>query len=241
MDHCIPCNRVLNGAVTCPECGAYDPGMAPLSDRRDGAPVADAVMPEVHVNGGPSSSASPLPGPPTASQDLSADRYDRPARLKKYAVRSLAAAAFTLLGGLATASVLPQSTAPRAASIPEQPSPEEPGARVPDAQASSESVTVHPDRKGVRGRNSEVIRRPPPTATRSTSPVSRSPAATSAPPPVKAKPTPRASSGRGPSSPSRTATPSTRPSASPSVSPSRSVSASPTSSGSPSSAGGVGG
>jgi len=233
MDYCIPCSRTLNGTVTCPECGAYDPGVAQLSDRRGGAPAAEAAMPEVRSSRGPSSSGSPLPGSPTASQDLSADRYDRPARLKKYAVRSLAAAAFTLLGGLATASVFPQSTAPRAASIPEQPSPEEPGVRVPDTQASPERVTTHPARKGVRDRNGDGIRRPPPTATRSTSPVSRPPATTSAPPPVKAKPTARASSGRRPSSPSRTATPSARPSASPSASPSVSasvsISASPTS------------
>jgi hypothetical protein len=233
MDYCIPCSRTLNGAVTCPECGAYDPGMAQPSDRRGGAPAVEAAMPEVRSSRGPSSSGSPLPGSPTASQDLSADRYDRPARLKKYAVRSLAAAAFTLLGGLATASVFPPSTAPRAASIPEQPSPEEPGVRVPDSQASPQRVTTHPARKGVRDRNGDGIRRPLPTATRSTSPVSRPPATTSAPPPVKAKPTPRVSSGRRPSSPSQTATPSARPSASssasPSVSPSGSISASSTS------------
>lgn len=237
MDYCIPCSRTLNGAVTCPECGAYDPGVTQLSDRRDGAPAVEAAMPEVRLSGGPSSSGSPLPGSPTVSQDLSAGRYDRPARLKKFAVRSLAAAAFTLLGGLATASVIPQSTAPRAASIPEQPSPEEPRVRVPDAQASPERVTTHPARKGVRDRDSDGIRRPLPTASRSTSPASRPPATTSAPPPVKATPTPRASSGRRPSSPAQTATPSARPSASPSGS----ISASPTSSGSPSSKGEAGG
>lgn len=232
MDYCIPCSRTLNGAVTCPECGAYDAGMAQLSDRRSGAPAVEAAMPEVSLSEGPSFSESPLPGSPTAAQDPSTDRYDRPARLKKYAVRSLAAAAFTLLGGLATASVFPQSTAPRAASIPEQPSHEEPEVRVPDPQASPERVTTHPARKGVRDRSDDGIRRPVPTATRSTSPASRPPATTSAPPPVKAKPTPRSSSGRRPSSPSQTATPSARPSASPSLSPSPSpsvsISASPT-------------
>lgn len=240
MDYCIPCSRTLNGAVTCPECGAYDPGMTQPSDSRDGAPAVDAAMPEVRSSGGPSSSRPPLPGSPAASQDLSADPYDRPARLKKYAVRSLAAAAFTLLGGLAAASVSPQSTAPRAASIPEQPSPEEPGVRVPD-QASPEHVTTHPGRKGVRDRNGEGVRRPLPTATRSTSPVSAPPVTTSVPPPAKAKPTPRASSGRRTGPPSRTAAPSARPSASPSASPSGSISASPTSSGSPSSKGEAGG
>ncbi|GAA5706806.1 hypothetical protein Save01_07665 [Streptomyces avermitilis] len=230
MDYCLPCSRTLNGAVTCPECGAYDPGMAQLSDRRDAAPAADAVMPEVRFSGGPSSSASPLAGSPTPGPDLPADGYDRPSRLKKYAVRSFAAAAFTILGGLTTASVLSQPTAPRAASIPDQSSPEELGVRGTDAPASSERVTTHPGRKGVRDRNVDGSRRPLPTATRSESPVSRPPAATTvAPPPVKAKPPSRTSSGR-PSSPSQTATPS----ASPSASPSGSISASPTSSGSPS-------
>ncbi|WP_445050078.1 SCO2400 family protein [Streptomyces sp. SAS_269] len=228
MDYCIPCSRTLNGAVTCPECGAYDPGMAQLSDHRGRAPAVEAAMPEARSSREPSSSGSPLPTSPTASQDLSADRYDPPARLRKYAVRSLAAAAFTLLGGLATASVLPHSTAPRATSIPEQPSPGEPDVRVPDSQASPERVTTHPARKGVPDRNGDGIRRPLPTATRSTSLVSRPPAATSAPPPVKAKPTPRASSGRRPGSPSPTPTPPARPSASPSASPSGSISASPT-------------
>ncbi|WP_438829320.1 SCO2400 family protein [Streptomyces sp. HUAS TT20] len=234
MDYCIPCSRTLNGAVTCPECGAYDPGMAQLSDRTDGAPTVDAAVPKVRFSGRPDSSASPLPEAPTPQQDLPADRDDRPSRLRKYAVRSLGAAAFTILGGLAVASVLPEPTAPRAASIPERPSPEEPGVRVTDSSASPERVTTHPARKGVRDRNGDGIRRPLPTATRSKSPVSRPPT-TSTPPSVKTKPTPRSSSSRRPSSPPQTATASARPSASPSGS----ISASPTSSGSPSSKGEV--
>ncbi|OQD57861.1 hypothetical protein BM536_000120 [Streptomyces phaeoluteigriseus] len=237
MDYCIPCNRTLNGAVTCPECGAYDPDVAQSSDRRDGTPDVDAAMPEARFGGGPNSSGSPLPGSPTPSQDLPAD--DRPARLRKYAVRSLAAAAFTLLGGLATAWVLSQPTAPRAASIPAPPSLEDPGGRVTDspaAPASPERVTTHPARKGVRDLDGGGIRRPLPTATRSKSPVSRPPVATtSTPPPGKAKPTPRTSSSR-PTSPSRTATPS----ATPSASPSGGVSASPSVSGSPSGRGEAG-
>lgn len=233
MDYCIPCSRTLNGAVTCPECGAHDPGMAQVSDRRGGAPTLETVIPEIRSGRGPNSSGSLLPGSPTASRDPSADRYERPVRLKKYAVRSLAAIAFTLLGGLATASVFPQPTAPRAASIPEQPSPDGPGVRVPDSQASPERVSTHPARRGVRDRNGDGIARPLPTATRGMALVSRPPATTSAPPPVKAKPTPRASSGRRPSSPSQTATPSARPSGSssvsPSTSPSGSISASSTS------------
>lgn len=239
MDYCIPCNRTLNGAVTCPECGAYDSGMAELSERRDGAPAVGAAMPEVRFNEGPGSSESPLPGPPTPSQDMPADRHDRPSRLKKYAVQSLAAAAFTLLGGMATASVLQQPADPPAASAPE-PSPAEPEVRVTDSPASPASpkrVPTHPARQGVRGRDSAGNRRPPPTPSRSVSPVSRPSATTSASPPAQEKPTPRPSSSRRPSPPSRTATPSTRPSASPSGS----ISASPTSSGSPTGTGETGG
>ncbi|GAA3135726.1 hypothetical protein GCM10017687_60230 [Streptomyces echinatus] len=234
MDYCIPCNRTLNGAVTCPECGAFDSGMAQPSERRDGAPAVDAAMPEVRFGGEPEFSESPLPGAPTAPQDLPADPYARPSRLKKYAVQSFAAAAFTIIGGLATASVVHQSTAPRAASVPEPP-PAEAEVRVtgaPAASASPERLPTHPARKGVRNPSGDGIRTPPPSPPRSESPVSRPPATTSAPPPAKEDPTPRpSSSSRRPSPPTRTATPSTRPSASPSGS----VSASPTSSGSPSS------
>ncbi len=242
MDYCIPCNRTLNGAITCPECGAYDSGMPQPSEQPDGAPAVDAAMPEVLFSGGPGPSES-LPGSLTPAQDLAADRYDRPSRLKKYAVRSLAAAAFTILGGLATASVLPQSAAPRAASTPESPL-AEPEVRVTDSPASPaspaspERVPTHPARKGVRDRKGDGIRRPPPAPSRSKSPVPRpSVTTTSARPPVKEKPTSRPSSSRRPSPPSRTETPSPRPSASPSGS----ISASPTSSGSPSSTGEAGG
>lgn len=233
MDYCIPCSRTLNGAVTCPECGAYDPGMAQLGDLTDGAPAVDAGLPEVRFSGGPGFPGSPLPETPTPLQNLPADRHDRPSRMKKYAVRSLGAAAFTILGGLAAASMLPQPTAPRAASIPEQVVPEESGDGVTDSPASPERVTTHPARKGLRDPNSDGIRRPLPTATRSKSPVSRPPATTSAPPPVTAKPSPRSSSSRRPSSPPQSATPSARPS----VSPTGSNTASPTSSGSPSNKG----
>lgn len=241
MDYCIPCNRTLNGAVTCPECGAYDSGITQLSERRDGAPAVGAAMPEVRFDEGPGSSESPLPespllGSPTPSPDLPAVRPDRPSRLRKYAVHSLAAAAFTILGGMATASVLHQPAAPRAASTPESSS-AEPEVVVTDSPASPERVPTRPAREGVADRNGDGNRRPLPTPPRSKPPVSRPSATTSAPPPVREKPTPRPPSSRRPSTPSRTATPSTRPSASPSGS----ISASPTASSSPSSTGKTGG
>ncbi len=243
MDYCSPCSRTLNGAVTCPECGAYDPGVAQPSDRSDGAPAVETTLPGPYLIDGSNSPGSPPPGSPTVSKDLPADRYDRQALLKKYAFRSLAAAAFTLLGGLGTATVFSQSTAPRAASIPDQPSTDEPGVRVPDEKASPERASTHPARKGVRDSRGDDVRRPLP-ATRGTVPTSRPSARATAPASSQAKatPSPRASSSsRRPSSPPRTAAPSTRPSTSPSASPSGSTSTSPTSSGSPSSTGEAGG
>lgn len=247
MDYCSPCSRTLNGAVTCPECGAYDPAVAQPSGRGDGAPAVEAALPEPRLEprfvDGSNSPGSLPPGSPTVSMDLPGDRYDRPAPLKKYAVRSLAAAAFTLLGGLGAATVFSPSTAPRAASVPDRSSPEEPGADVPDPQASPERASTHPARKGVRDSRGDDVRRPLP-ASRGTAPTSR-PSATptpSASPTARATPSPRASSSsRRPSSPPRTAAPSTRPSASPSASASGSTSASPTGSGSPSSTGEAGG
>jgi hypothetical protein len=66
MDYCIPCSRTLNGAVTCPECGAYDSDMAHLSDRGEGASVAvDYAMPEGRFGGepGPSPDVLEVPAP----------------------------------------------------------------------------------------------------------------------------------------------------------------------------------
>lgn len=230
MDYCIPCSRTLNSAVTCPECGAYDSDMAELSNHTGGAPRDDTAIAKVHVPEGlPPFGSAGDPGSAPPAPDLSAAR-NRPPRLKKYAVRSLAAAAFTILGGLATASVLPQSTAPRAASIPEGPSPDELQGPVSDSPTSLVRVTTHPARKGVQDRNSDGIRRPVPTPTRSERPTSRPPSTTSAPPRVKPRPTPRPSSSGHPNSPKPTATASARPSASPSSS----ISPSPTSSRSPS-------
>ncbi|MGA5041973.1 hypothetical protein ACPCA8_33770 [Streptomyces capoamus] len=230
MDYCIPCNRTLNGAVTCPECGAYDSGMAQPGERGDGAPAVGAPIPDARPTGAPDGAA--LPGPSIAARDLPEHGYGRPSRLRKYAVRSLAAAAFTILGGLATASVLPQSAAPRAASPPEPSFTEpEPEVRVTGSPASPEREPTRPARRGVRDRSGDGGRQSAPAPPRGTPPVSRSSTpTTSAPPPVEEKPTPRPTRSRRPSPPPRTATPSSRPSASPSVS----VSASPTRSGSPS-------
>lgn len=231
MDFCFPCRRALNGAVTCPECGAYDADMAPPSDRSDGAPAVDTAVLEVLFSEGPGSSESPAPPwSPAPSADVPAARRGRPPRLRKYGGRTLAAAAFAMLGGLAAASLLPQHSAgsTRAAPSPEQASPDEPHVPVTESPRASrlpERPATHPARGSVRDRNSGAPRRPRPTATHRETPASRTPAAPTTPP-VKARPTPRPSRGR----PSHSASPT----ATPSASPTGGVSTSPTSSPAPS-------
>lgn len=235
MDYCFPCRRALNGAVTCPECGAYDSDMPPPSDRSGGAPAVDTAVLEVLFSEGAGSFEPPAPAwSPVASADAPAARRPCPPRLKKYGGRTLAAATFAMLGGLAAASLLPQHSvgSPRAAPSPEQASPDEPHVPVsesPRASRPPERPATHPARGSVRDRNSGATGRPRPTATHRESPASQTPSAPTGPP-VKARPTPRPSPGR----PSHSASPT----ATPSASPTGSVSTSPTSSPAPSTTGG---
>lgn len=234
MDYCLPCRRALNGAVTCPECGAYDSDMATPSDRSGGARAADLASLDALVIEGPGSFESPdVSWSPAPSADVPAARRRCPPRLKKYGGRTLAAATFAMLGGLAAASLLSQHSAgpPVAAPSPEQASSDEP--HVPDTESPGASRTperpaTHPARGGARDRNSDATPRPRPTATHRESPAARTPAAPTGPP-VKARPTPRPSSGR----PSQSASPKPTPSASPTGS----ASTSPTSSPAPSTTG----
>ena len=234
MDYCLPCRRALNGAVTCPECGAYDSDMATPSDHFGGARAADLAALDALVIEGPRSVESPdvswSPAPPS---DGPAARRRCAPRLKKYGGRTLAAATFAMLGGLAAASLLTQHSAgsPMAAPSPEQASSDEPDVSVtesPEASRIPQRPTTHPARGSVRDRNSDATRRPRPTATHRESPAARTPAAPTGPP-VKARPTPRPSSDR----PSQSASPT----ATPSASPTGSASASPTSSTAPSTTG----
>lgn len=236
MDYCLPCRRVLNGAVTCPECGAYDSTTAPPIDRSGGgAPTVDTVLPEILFSEGPSSFESPEPlRPPAPSADAPAARR-HPQRLKKYGGRTLAAAALTMLGGLAAVSLLPEHSAgaPGAAASPERVSPDEPEAHVTKSpKATPERRATHPARGSVRDRSSGTTRRPSATATHRESAASPAPTATTSPP-VRARPTPRPSHGR----PSHSASP-TPTTPTPSASPTGSVSTSPTGSPAPSTTGG---
>lgn len=234
MDYCLPCRRVLNGAVTCPECGAYDSATAPPSDRSGGgAPTVDMMVPEILFSEGPSSFESPEPLRPPASADVPAARGRHPQRLKKYGGRTLAAAALAMLGGLAAVSLLPEHSAgaPGAAPGPERVSPDEPEPHVTKSpKATPERPATHPARGSVRDRSSGTTRRPSATATHRESAASPAPTASTSPP-VRARPTPRPSSGR----PSHSASPTPTPSASPSGS----VSTSPTGTPAPSTSGPV--
>ncbi|MGN9793094.1 SCO2400 family protein [Streptomyces sp. OZ13] len=239
MDYCLPCRRTLNGTVTCPECGAYESDTAPSSDRSVGAPAADTAVWDVLFSEGPGCLESPdAAWSPTSSADVPAARRRPPARLKKYGGRTLAAATFAMLGGLAAASLLPQDSTdpPRALPSPEQPSPDEADVDVagsPTVSRSPERPATRPARGGgVRERGPAGTPRPRATATPPESPAPQAPAATSPPPPVKARPAPRPSTARpsqSASSPTATppASPPVSPSASPPASPSASVSASP--------------
>lgn len=233
MDYCFPCRRALNGAVTCPECGAYDSAMPPTSDRGGIAPEVDTAVLEVLFSEGPASFESPAPpSSPATSADVPAARRHCPPRLKKYRAGTLAAATFAMLGGLAAASLLPQHSAgaPRAATSPEQASPDEPHVPVTESARASlpERPATRPARGSVRDRNSGAPRRPRAATTPRESSTSRTPAAPTGPP-MKAKPTPRPSSGH----PSHSASPT----ATPSASPTGSISTSPTSSPTPSTTG----
>ncbi|MDQ0840593.1 hypothetical protein QFZ68_000273 [Streptomyces sp. V1I6] len=237
MNYCIPCRRPLNGTVTCPECGAYEPETVPANEGNDSAPAADtAALDRLFSEGPGSSEPTDVSSSPTV--EVPATRRRCSPRLKKYGSRTLAAATFAMLGSLATALLLPQQSAgtPGAAPSPEQASPDEPDVRVtepPRASRSPERAAAPPARVDVGDRNG-TGRRPRATATERDSPTPRAPAATiGPPPPVKARPTPRPSSGR-PSKPA--SSPSATPPPSPPSSPSP-PSASPTSSPLPSTTG----
>lgn len=233
MDYCLPCRRALNGAVTCPECGAYDSDMATPSDGSGGARASDLAALDALVIEGPGSFGSPdVSWSPAPSADAPSARRRSAPRLKKYGGRTLAAATFAMLGGLAAASLLsPDSAgAPLAAPSPEQASSDEPDVPVtesPGATRIPERPATHPARGSARDRNSDATRRPRPTATDRESPAARTPAAPTGPP-VKARPTPRPSSGRPSQSVSPTAPPSASPTGSPSTSPTSSAAPSTT-------------
>ncbi|WP_420877920.1 SCO2400 family protein [Streptomyces agglomeratus] len=257
MDYCVPCRRTLNGTVTCPECGAYDSGLQPPSDRAAEAPAIGTAAMEVLLNEGPGPveppdvprhaadpAAVPATLPPSAAVPTARARSatvavpqlqrHRPPRWKKYGGRALAAATFAILGGLATASLLPDRSAgaPQAAPSPDQASPDEPqeeATEPPKASRSPERTATRPARGTARDRNKGVTRRPLATPTPPKPPASKAPTSAPAPPPAKVTPTPSPSSGRPSKSPPATTTPS--------PSPTGSVSASPTGSPAPSTPG----
>lgn len=216
-----------------------DEGTGPVEP--PGVPVAQAraatgAVPE------PRAASEAVPEPRAATVAVPESRAaavpqiqrHRPPRWKKYGGRTLAAATFAILGGLATASLLPDHSAgaPQAAPSPEQASPDEPqgqAAEPPKASRSPEREATRPARGTARDRNKGVTRRPRATPTLPEPPASKAPTTDPAPPPAKATPTPSPSSGRPSQSPPVTTTPP--------PSPTGSVGASPTGSPAPSTPG----
>lgn len=132
MDYCSTCRRHLNGALACPGCGSYAPGIAPLADGtpapgaaawqapshlwHDAEPGAEefSEAPQEHPYDGPD---SPSPTP----MGRAARRRQRE-RWRKTQRRALVATAVALVGGgLTVASMDRQSTdRTQAASAPDR-------------------------------------------------------------------------------------------------------------------------
>ncbi|TLQ46131.1 SCO2400 family protein [Streptomyces marianii] len=252
MDYCVPCHRTLNGAVTCPECGAYDPAMADADGVPPSAtPMAETCPGEETAPGGPPAAApAPAHAAPPATADTAtppgltattplatasdrraethvADAHrPRPRRWRTYGGRTLAAAAFAVLGGLGTSSLLANGSTdlPRAAPSPELPSPDgsrEPGTAGPTASAAPERPATHPARGAARESNGAAPSRPRTTPATPEPPAvpTPEPAPDTASPPVTAGPSARPSTGGPAPSPSPTAPTSPSPSGSTGASP----------------------
>ncbi|NWF27365.1 hypothetical protein HW130_13970 [Streptomyces sp. PKU-EA00015] len=228
--------------------------MALPGESGDRAPAVDTAVMEVLFGTGPDPVETPSPSPaiPTtrkrAAEDATASaptppdggpearrRHGAP-RWKKYGARALAAAAFTVLGGLAAGAVLPEPTAgPQSADIPDAP-PEQASSEAPQGHAAApprasrppEREARHPARGTDRDRDSKVIRPPRATVTQPESPTPPAPPAVTAPPSGKPTPAPRPPSGRPSPSPTPTAPSTSAPAPTPSPSPSGSTGTPPT-------------
>ncbi|WP_420710976.1 SCO2400 family protein [Streptomyces sp. NRRL S-118] len=254
MNYCVPCRRPLNNTVTCPECGAYDDDMALPGGSGDGAPAVDTAAMEALFSVGPDPVEPPAPSPAIpAPRKRAAETAPAPAsptevpegrrrhgapRWKKYGARTLAAAAFTMLGGIAAGTVLPDPTAkPQSADLPDVPpgpeqSPTEPpqghATAPPRASSPPERAVTHPARGSSRDRADEVIRPPRATVTHPPSHSPTAPPATTTPPSATPTPAPHPSSGRPSPSPTPTAPSTPPPTATPTPSPSSSTGTPPT-------------
>ncbi|MDQ1006094.1 hypothetical protein QFZ82_000579 [Streptomyces sp. V4I23] len=255
MDYCVPCRRPLNDTVTCPECGAYDYGMTLPGASGDGAPAVDTAAMEALFSAGPDPVETPSPSPsiptprkrpaedatasaptPSAEGPEARRRHGAP-RWKKYGVRTLAAAAFTVLGGFAAGAVLPEPTAgPQSADLPDAPPGPEQASEAPQGRAAApprasrppERAATRPARGAGRDRDSEVIRPPRATATQPESPTPPAAPTVTASPSAKPTPAPRPPSGRPSPSPTPTAPSPPAPAPTPSPSPSGSTGTPPT-------------
>ncbi|WP_439333931.1 SCO2400 family protein, partial [Streptomyces chryseus] len=150
------------------------------------APSATVAVPELRV--------ATIAVPQPRSGAVHQVQRHRPPRWKKYGGRTLAAATFAILGGLATTSLQPDhsSGAPQATPSPEQAAPDEPqrqATKPPKVSRSPERPATRPARGTTRDRNKAVTRRPRTTPSPPEPSASKTPTTNPAPPPAKATPT----------------------------------------------------
>lgn len=114
MDYCSSCRRHLNGALSCPGCGALAPDLDALMEaaaprvREDGgfpaSPRYEEVLASALQGAGPEAAADEYTPAPTQGR---AARRRQLARWKKNKRRALIATAVAMVGGGLTVSALP--------------------------------------------------------------------------------------------------------------------------------------
>ncbi|MBL1099612.1 SCO2400 family protein [Streptomyces coffeae] len=171
MDYCASCRRTLNGVVTCPECGAYDPLAGPADPK---ALSSQAIAEQVFgADRRAEASASDAVAPLTAQ--LGAVTLTEPDRSRRRRTpggnrrrrRAVAVAALAVVGGLAAGSLLltqrsqspSHAVAERASEPPLKPG-ADPSESTPGNAASS--ATREPDRASRQSR--PTFTAPPRTA-----------------------------------------------------------------------------
>ncbi|MEU8827307.1 hypothetical protein [Streptomyces sp. NPDC048636] len=235
MDYCASCRRTLNGVVTCPECGAYDPLAGPADPK---ALSTRAIAQQVFGPERREDTAEAV-APLTAQLGAVTLTQPSPVRRSKRRRRAVAVAALAVVGGLAAGSLLLTQRSEGPSHTVSERDGKTPGEPEADTSESTPGTAVSPasrapDRASRQGR--PTFTAPPPTTTPPRpSPGASEPAAeeSGAPPsatrtrkPPKETPTRRpshtprppkpSSSGRPGPIPSGTATPSPSGSGSPS-------------------------
>lgn len=188
MDYCSWCRRNLNGALVCPDCGAYAPDIAPPPHRLHSRAPSTAPMWETHRAQEPTPESYPgvhcsdvAPIDTGASEDAAVDasgagspndsaraapttqgraaRRRQLARWKKNRRRAVAATAVALVGGGLTVAALPTGSSTGRAQAT---SALEPGTAAPPPTESTDSSSAQSDPRDSRHPGT----RPPMTTSR---------------------------------------------------------------------------